>query len=831
MRIQSLFLACLMSASLCSPHLRAQGPVPVSPAIEQKADAMLARMTLEQKIDLIGGQDWMYIRAVPDAGFPQLKMSDGPMGIRTWGPSTAYPAGIGMAAAWDPALAERIGNSIAHDARARGVNFLLGPGVNIYLSPMNGRNFEYLGEDPYLTSRLAVGYINGVQSQGVIATVKHFAANNQEYNRHNVSSDVDERTLREIFLPAFEAAVKEANVGSVMDSYNLLNGVHATQSKYLNIDILRKAWGFQGIVMSDWISTYDGVAAANGGLDIEMPDGQFMNRKTLLPAIKDGKVTTATIDEKVRRIFITALRFHFLDRPQLDLSESLLNQTGRATALDGAREGITLLKNDGAVLPLNIDKVKTIAVLGPDAWPAVSGAGGSSTVTPFQSVSILTGLSNYSAGKVNVLYARGLPTVDEIVSQTKYDGPVKLEKFANDKFTGESKTSTANRIVTAPPGDWTPNPPPQTSVRYTASYTPAKSGDYIFIASAAGFDNYKLMVNGKQVAQQERREGQAPQTDILSLVGGKAASIQLDYVGNAATPHINLGIHSMDDLLTPEAKQIASMADAVVIAAGYTDSTESEGSDRTFALPWGQELLIKTVAAANKNTIVTLTAGGAVDIRNWIDSVPALLHNWYPGQEGGTALAEIIFGARNPEGKLPATFDRSWEENPVHDSYYSSIAPDGIPHVKYTQGLFYGYRYYTSMNKKPMFPFGFGLSYTSFAFSNLAVSPANAKAGDEVSVSFDVANTGSRDGAEVAQLYVGDPSATVKRPVMELKGFEKVRLAAGEKKHVTLKLNNRSFAYFDEASHDWKIDPGKFTVSVGDSSENLPLKADLTLTK
>jgi beta-glucosidase len=830
-RIKALFLTFLLSASLCSPLLRAQAPSPVTPAIEQQADAMLAKMTLEQKIDLIGGQDWMFIRAVPEAGFPQLKMSDGPMGTRTWGPSTAYPAGIGMAAAWDPALAERIGNAIAHDARARGVNFLLGPGVNIYLSPMNGRNFEYLGEDPYLSSRLAVGYINGVQSQGVSATVKHYAANNQEYNRHNVSSDVDERTMREIFLPAFEAAVKEANVGAVMDSYNLLNGVHATQSKYLNIDILRKAWGFQGIVMSDWIATYDGVAAANGGLDLEMPSGEFMNRKNLLPAIKDGKLSTATIDEKVRRIFITALRFHFLDRPQQDLNEPLLNQAGRATALEGAREGITLLKNEGGVLPLNMDKVKTIAVIGPNAWPAAPGAGGSSTVTPFQATSILTGISNYTAGKVNVLYARGLPTVDEVISQTNYDGPVKLVKFTNDKFTGESKTSTAKNIVTAPPAEWTPNPPPQTSVRYTASYTPARSGDYIFIAYANGFDNYKLMVNGKQVAEQERREGQSPQTAIVSLVGGKPASIQLDYVGDASAPHISLGIHSMDDLLSPEVKKLAGMADAVIVAAGYTDTTESEGWDRTFALPWGQDLLIKTVAAANKNTIVTLTAGGAVDVRNWIDGVPALLHNWYLGQEGGTALAEILFGARNPEGKLPATFDRSWGENPVHDNYYSTIAADGIPHVKYRQGLFYGYRYYTSENKKPMYPFGFGLSYTTFAFSNLAVSPASAKAGDEVTVSFDVANTGTRDGAEVAQLYVGDPSATVKRPVMELKGFQKVRLAAGEKQHVTLKLNNRSFAYFDVASHDWKIDPGKFTISVGDSSENLPLKGDLTLTK
>lgn len=831
MRTQSFILTFLLSASICTPLMRAQAPVPVSPAIEQKADAMLGKMTLEEKIDLIGGVDSMFIRATPDAGFPQLKMSDGPLGVRTWGPTTAYAAGIGLAAAWDPELAERIGISLGHDARARAVNFLLGPGVNIYRAPMNGRNFEYFGEDPYLSARTAVGYINGVQSQGVIATVKHYAANNQEFDRHNVSSDVDERTLREIYFPAFEAAVREAHVGAVMDSYNLVNGVHATQNPFLNIQVLRKDWGFQGIVMSDWDATYDGVGAANNGLDLEMPDGKFMNRKNLLPAIKEGKVTTATIDEKVRRIFGTALRFNFLDRPQLDLSLPLYSQKGDEVALEGALEGITLLKNEGSLLPLNADTVKTIAVLGPDAWPAVSGAGGSSTVTPFKSESIMTGLSNFAPNKVTVLYARGLPTFDEILNQTRFDHGIKLESFDNDKFTGTAKVSTAQRLASPSAYEWTANPPKQTAIRYTASYTPAKSGDFLFIVSASGFETYKLIVDGKLQLDQGHSEGQAPRSVEVPLDAGKPVSIRLDYTGDAAAPHISLGIHSADDMLTPEGMKIAALADVAVVAVGFDGSNESEGSDRTFNLPWGQDSLIKSVAAVNKKTIVAITAGGGVDMQQWIDKVPVLIHNWYPGQEGGTALAEILFGAHNPEGKLPATFDRSWADSPVHDSYYAKVAADGIPHVKYTEGLFYGYRYYTSANKKPLFPFGFGLSYTTFSFSGLTIAPTSFKAGDEVAISFDVTNTGGRDGADVAQLYVADPSAMVKRPVMELKGFEKVRLAPGEKKHVLLKLNGRSFSYYDVTSHDWKTDPGKFTILVGDSSENTPLKGDLTISK
>lgn len=358
MRSKSIVLALFLVPvlSLTPISSRAQSPVPDSPAIEQRVDSMLKKLTLEQKLELIGGVDGMFIRGEEAAGFPRLKMSDGPYGVRTWGPDTAYAAGIGLAATWDPELAQRMGVAIAQDARARGVHFLLGPGVNIYRAPMGGRNFEYFGEDPFLAGHIAVPYIEGVQSQGVIATVKHFAANNQEYDRHNVSSDVDERTLREIYLSAFEDAVKVAHVGAVMNSYNLLNGVHATQNCHLNNDILKKDWGFDGILMSDWVATYDAVGAANCGLDLEMPSGAFMNPKNLLPAVQSGKVSEATIDDKVRRIFRTAIHFGFLDGDQTDLIIPFYNQNGKAVALDEARESITLLKNEGNLLPLDFSR-------------------------------------------------------------------------------------------------------------------------------------------------------------------------------------------------------------------------------------------------------------------------------------------------------------------------------------------------------------------------------------------------------------------------------------------------------------------------------------------
>ncbi|MEI9970499.1 MAG: glycoside hydrolase family 3 C-terminal domain-containing protein [Terracidiphilus sp.] len=430
-----------------------------------------------------------------------------------------------MAATWDTDFARQLGESLGRDARARSVNFLLGPGVNIARSPLSGRNFEYLSEDPFLNAALVVPFIQGVQSQGVVATVKHFALNDQEFNRHNASADVDERTMREIYLPAFEAAVTKAHVDAVMDSYNLVNGVHATQNNFLNVKLLKGEWDFQGVLMSDWDATYDGVAAVNNGLDLEMPSPKFMNAKNLVPAVQNGQVNEATIDEHLLRLFRTELRYGFTDRPQFDPADPTYSIADRAVALKGALESITLLKNEGNLLPLDPAKVKSIAVIGPDAYPAVTGGGGSSEAHAFEPVSILTGIADLLGPEAHVFYSPGMPE-------------------------------------------------------------------------------------------------------------------------------------------SPDEKKAVADADVVVIAVGFDAKSEREGADRTFTLPPGQDALVEAVAAVNPRTIVTLTGGGGMDTSRWLNKVPVLVHTWYPGQEGGTAVAQILFGRHNPEGRLPVSFDRSWDENP-----------------------------------------------------------------------------------------------------------------------------------------------------------------------
>jgi beta-glucosidase len=386
---------------------------------DARVDSLVKKLTLEEKIDLIGGVDDFYIRANEKIGLPRLKMADGPVGVRNYGPSTVF-GGIGLAATWDPEMAARIGSTIGQDARARGVHFMLGPGVNIYRAPLNGRNFEYFGEDPFLAARIAVAYINGMQNQRVSATVKHFMGNNSEFDRHNSDSIIDERTMREIYLPVFEAAVKEAHVGAIMDSYNLTNGLHMTQNGYLNTDVAKKEWGFPGIMMSDWDATYDAVAAANGGLDLEMPSGKFMNRANLLPAVKAGTVSEATIDDKVRRILRTAIQFGWLDHDQTDMSIPLLNPAGKEAALEAARSGMVLLKNDGNLLPLEKRSIKSIAVIGPDAYPAQPGGGGSAEAKPFTSVSYLEGIVNSLSNVTKVYYSPGIPSLDEISKQMEF---------------------------------------------------------------------------------------------------------------------------------------------------------------------------------------------------------------------------------------------------------------------------------------------------------------------------------------------------------------------------------------------------------------------------
>jgi beta-glucosidase len=826
----------------------AQAPVPSSTEIDRRVEALLSKMTLEEKVDYIGGTGFA-VRAMPGLNLPALEMSDGPLGVRSNAkfPSTTYAAGIGLAASWDPQLAERVGAGIGKDARARGIHFMLGPGVNIYRAPMNGRNFEYFGEDPFLAGAVAAGYIAGMQKQGVSSTVKHFLGNNSEFLRHDSDSVIDERALREIYLPVFESAVKNGRVGAIMDSYNLINGLHSTQNGYFNTDIARKQWGFQGIMMSDWVSTYDAVGAANGGLDLEMPNGAFMNKEKLLPAIRDGRVKEATIDEKVRHILSTAARFGWLDREQTDLSLSRYDEENHEVALEAAREGIVLLKNEGSLLPLNKQKIKAILVVGPDAYPAQPVAGGSGRAIPFSAVSILEGISSYAGPAVKVYYERGLPKLMEVAGSTEFstaaqngERGLKFETFPTVDLSGSPASTQTVRHINFAGRAWEDftdfdeaialfiGGPKPSSRRWTGFYIAPEASAYEVAAEYSGEGSgYRLFVDDKLVLDNWKTAVALQDHATLSLSAGPHKIVAETFQTFPIGGRLRIGIVDQHKIVSAVARTLAARADAVVVAAGFDPDSESEGSDRTFSLPFGQEELIRELAAVNKNTIVAVTSGGNVDPGDWLDRVPAYLELWYPGERGGTALGEILVGAVNPSGRLPVTFERRWADNPVHDNYYPE---PGANRVVYKEGVFVGYRGYEHNHVKPLFPFGYGLSYTTFKYSHLEAKPeGGSSTGASYQVSFDVTNTGTRAGADVAQVYVAEAAPAVPRPAKELKGFSRVELAPGETKHVSVTLNARAFAFYDVAGKHWHADAGKYSVQVGRSSEELPLHTDVTL--
>ena len=784
-------------------------PRTISPTdIERRINSILTQMTLEEKLGLLGGVDSFFIREVPRLKLPRLKMADGPIGVRNFGPATAFAGGVTLTATWNPALAELVGTELGRDCRAKGVHFLLAPGVNINRAPMNGRNFEYFGEDPFLASRIAVGYIRGVQSQGVSATIKHFLGNNSEFDRHNTDSIIDERTLREIYLPVFEAAVKEAHVGAIMDSYNLTNGQHMSQNKYLLTDVVKKEWGFEGLIMSDWSGTYDGVEAANAGQDLEMPSGLHMNLETLKPAIEQGKVSLATIDDKVRRILRTAIRFGWLDHDQSALAIPRLNPQGRQVALNAAREGITLLKNEGDLLPLGKSKIKSILIIGPDAFPAVSVGGGSAEVQPFAAVSYLEGLANYPVNhpgsQFQVYYDRGVLSYSDLANATNFTtsetdgkGGLKAEYFDNADLKGNPVITRIEEHIDFGTAARLLFPEQTLSSRWTGYYSPPASGSYdIFVQTTREVGgSYRLYVDDKLVLDNWTTLTALIDYRTLRLEPGPH-KIVLEQHGRAfrRAVRLRLGVIRTGQFVSDNAKKLAASADVVVVAAGFDAESEAESADRTFRLPLGQDELIQEMAAANKNTIVVMTSGGSVEMNAWLNRVPALVQAWYPGQEGGTALAEILFGDINPSGRLPVTFERRWEDNPVHDSYYPE---PGTNRVVYKEGVFVGYRGYERSGTKPLFPFGFGLSYTTFSYTNLSIKPlSNNESGPRYEISFDVKNTGTREGADVAQVYVGDKQTRVPRPAKELKGFVKVNLRPGETRRVSVVLDGRALSYY-----------------------------------
>ena len=829
---RKLQLACLFPILTVLPALCQTLPSPT--AVEARVDSLLKQLTMEEKIDLVGGVDDFYIRAIPHIGLPRLKMADGPVGVRNYGPSTVF-GGIGLAATWDPELARRVGRTIGQDARARGVHFMLGPGVNIYRAPMCGRNFEYFGEDPFLAARTAVAYIEGMQDQGVSATIKHYMGNNQEYDRHNIDSLIDERTMREIYLPVFEAAVKEARVGAIMDSYNLTNGRHMSENGALNTQVAKKEWGFTGIMMSDWDSTYDGVAAANGGLDLEMPSAKFMNRETLLPAVEAGKVSEATIDDKVRRILRTAIQFGWLDRDQTDLSIPLVSREGRQVAQEAARASMVLLKNDGQILPLDPGRVKSIAVIGPDAYPAQPAGGGSAEGKPFTAVSYLEGIVNYVGNRAEVYYEPGIPTLEEMAKQTEFSTEatggqpgLKAEFFANPDLSGSPAMTRIDKHVHFEPARGGDGAEANMSARWTGYFTPNTSGNYrIFVQGPGENGGYRLYVDKKLVFDNWKTWYAFVSKVSMTLAAGPH-QVELDYYAKHGwgKTTLNLGIVRPETLVSMRAKSLAARSDAVVIAVGFDADTEGESSDRSFDLPPGQDELVNEIAATNKRTIIIMTSGGSVDMTAWIERVPALLESWYSGEEAGTALAQLLFGDFSPSGRLPISFERRWEDNAVHDTYYPK---NGEKKVRYSEGVFLGYRHFDKSGTKPLFPFGYGLSYSNFEYKNLTVSPAQVSGDQLATVAFDIRNIGSRSGADVAEVYVGDRHAPVPRPVKELKGFTKVDLKPGETRHVEVGLNRRAFAYYDVNHQQWTVAPGEFDLYIGRSAAEIELTGKVSV--
>lgn len=806
---------------------------------EADIQKIIGQMTLEEKIEMIGGVNDFYIRGNKRLGLPEVKMSDATVGVRDGNPAIAYPATIAYAASWDTALINKVGEAIASEAKSKKISIMLGPGMNIHRAPMCGRNFEYLGEDPFLAGKMATAFIKGMQSKGVVATAKHYAANNQDFSRHLVSSDMDERTLHEIYLPAFKASVQEGNVGAVMSAYNPVNGVYSSQNEYLLTEVLKKEWGFDGFVMSDWVSTYDGVGCAKAGLDIEMPSGAHMNKDSLLPALNDGRLTEEMIDDKILRILRIYKRFGMFDQTAYFAGNNFDTASARMIAIDVARGATTLLRNQDNFLPLKKETIKSIGVIGPNGHPAVTGGGGSSFVTAYQQTSFYEAIKKLAGDKIALSFERGtkLPRFIEpalyknssfyYFAENEKIAGLKGEYFQNKDLEGTPFTTRTDVLVNFDkPGDVPPGLGLENiSARWTGLMKVGKTGTYDFTVS--GDDGFRLWVNKKLVIDQWYDQPEMFKTVAVDLQKGQDNEVVLEYYQGGGGAAIRLGYelsNTNKNDAVERAVALAGKSDLVVLCVGFDYKTESEGFDRPFNLPEEQELLINLILKANKNVIVLLSSGGNVEMQGWLPQTKALLHTWYPGQEGAVAVAEILFGDVNPSGKLPVSFEKRWEDNATFSSYFDD---DKDKRVTYSEGIFVGYRHFDKNNIEPQFPFGFGLSYTTFSYENLKLSREQINAEEGLTVTFTVKNDGTRDGAEISQLYVSDPESSVPRPVKELKSFNKTLLKAGEEKEITMKINKDAFSFYDVATKKWIVEPGDFEIQIGSSSRDIRLKAKI----
>ncbi|BCL78124.1 beta-glucosidase [Ktedonobacteria bacterium brp13] len=830
---------------------------------EATIEELIQSMTPEEKVSMLDGMDNWHTQPIECLGIPSLKVSDGPNGARGNGDvpyatrANCFPAGIALAATWDTALVERVGIALAQDTKSKSAHVLLAPTVNIHRSTLNGRNFESYSEDPYLSARLAVAYINGVQSQGVGTSVKHFVCNDSEFERFTMNSEVSERALREIYLPAFDAAIREAKSWTIMAAYNLVNGIAASEHPYLLTEILRDEWNYDGVVVSDWFASVKSTAPSlNAGLDLEMPGPGAWRGEKLLQAFHNGEVSEETLDRSVRRLLHLINKAGLFEQPGDD--SEFYNDSPEVYALirEAAADGFVLLKNEQETLPLQQEQLSKIAVIGPNARDARIMAGGSARVNIDYAVSPLEGIVNAVGSKAEVNFEYGclnykvLPLCDTSQLQAgteRTEQGFEVSYFNNLELAGEPIVS---QIKYTPDLHWYPYEHSLPagldvntfSIRATARLTPTTSGNYDF--GLGSNSQSRLYIDGALFIDnwQAQKPSELPEIKLdldlsfgftehikpFELQAGRTYTITIEYSASSAVVYnrVRLGImpHVPADTFE-RALQLARTSDIAIVCAGLSDEWESEGFDRpTMDLPAEQVELIQRVAAANPRTIVVLNTGAPISMP-WLDQVAAVIQSWYPGQECGNAVADVLFGKVTPSGKLPQTFPVRLEDNPAYINY-----PGENGKVTYGEGIFVGYRYYDKKKIAPLFPFGFGLSYTTFAYGPVTLS-AEQIAGDEaLTVSVDVKNTGNYKGKETVQLYIHDRKARLVRPEKELKGFTKVELAPGESKTVTLTLQREALGYFDDSVHSWIAEPGEFEVLIGSSSQDIRGTATFTLT-
>ena len=813
-------------------------------AIPARVNDLLSRMTLEEKVDLVGGAGFVTKRNVR-LGIPQLIMTDGPLGPNGRGHATNYSAMINLAATFDVPLMSKVAQNIGEEVRILGRNMLLGPCINIARVPQGGRTFEGFGEDPYLVSQMAVAYVKGVQSKNVVTCTKHYVANNQEWNRYDVSAELSERALREIYLPAFRAVVQKAGGLTIMGAYNRVRGTYACEKKYLLTDILKKEWGFQGVVVTDWGASHSTVKMANAGLDLEMPTGKFYGEK-LLQAIREGKVSEATLNDKVRRILRVMFRAGLFDESIMAYGGFDDTPERRALALRAARESIVLLKNEGHFLPLNKKTIHSIAVIGPNGNVARMFAGGSGSLHGNYGISPLEGIRKEAGPAIKVAFAPGIrkmPTELPIVGPEYYRLPngkpgIFAEYFNNREQEGKP---VLKRVEKAIDFDWgyggerdpshPGSPAPgivnldKWSARWTGKFrSPGEGWYYIGLKSDNGV---RLYLNGKKIIDSwiDSKPGKFKITKY-KFRKNKLYDLRVDFYENVGSCQCKLGVarYKSGNFLQ-QAVDLAKKSDVAVLCMGLDPEMEGEAVDRdSLPLPSAQERLIRSVAHANKNCVVVLNNATPILMNRWLGDVPALVEALYPGQEGGTALADILFGKISPSGRLPLTFPKRWEDTPVHDSY-----PGKREVAYYKEGILVGYRYYDAKKIEPLFPFGYGLSYTTFSYKNLRLTPQKIGPQDTVTVRFEVKNTGQMAGDEVVQLYVHDEKASVFREPKSLKGFARVSLKPGETKTVTLKLDRSALSFYSPKRKKWVAEPGWFDVLIGSSSRDIRLKGRFLL--